>query len=1259
VTQAVDETQLTPLHGSVHPLAQKRYDRGPVNESAAAERILLLLNRPPDREAAFQQYLREEHTVGSPLYHHWLTPEAIGAQFGLADGDVQAVTGWLSGNGLTVSRVSKAKRFVEFSGTVGQVNAAFHTQVHQYLVDGVVHHANATELKIPQALAPAIAGVSPVNDFRATSQIQVQGTASWNAAQRKMQAGFTEGPSLYAVAPADFATQYDLNPLYTAGVNGSGVTIGIINESNIDLSEAAAFRSVFGLPANPVQVIIDGSDPGWNDADVEAYLDVETSGAVAPSATVNLYISAGSAYQDPVVVSALRAVEDNQADILSVSFGEGENYEEASGNQFWNALWEQAAAQGQTVLVASGDEGQSQDTYFLFVGVNGLASTPWDIAVGGTDFYYSDYATGGASSANDWNATNDPTTKGSLKAPITEQVWNDPFGLDTIPGLPRGEIYAGGGGASNCVTTDTNGQCTGGYPKPSWQTGPGVPQDGVRDLPDVSLFASNGANFSAYAVCGQEGQCIPDGSGSFAVDLVGGTSASAPSMAGVMALVDQKYGRQGQADVTLYPLAQQKAAAFQDITLGGNWDLCEEGAPDCDLGVDGLGQYTGESTVYSAGPGYDQASGLGTVDATSLVNNWGSITFQGTTTSLDISPASVVHGHAVTVDAKVTASAGSGTPAGAVTLLTNSTMPNNASQTAIPLVAGSGDASLNYLPGGTYQVTARYGGDGTYAASSSSAQTLTVSPEKSTLNFSVAPADGISLTDLPYGYAVSLDAQPVGVNAATGQTDGNATGSVTFTLDGAQVTVPLNAGGMAAWPTPMLSVGTHTASASYSGDNSFGASSAQAVTFTVLQGGATIFLNPSLPEGEPINAGTPLTVSLQLEPFITPSLAGQTAAPGMAPPTGTVTLLLDTYTSQWNTVYTETAKLVAPTGIYGDETSFATVTFPALPVGQYYFVPNYSGDTNYMPFACPNPAACSQGFYYFNVVAAAGTPAASTTILTVTPSNITAAQTATVTATVNAPAGAKVAPTGWISFFDNGTPMGGSYYMQQLVPATSGASASFSLTLGADSFYTNGMNQLSAIYSGDSNYQGSTSNTTSLSVAQWGADFTMTPQLTQINVVTGNTVNSGVNLASLWGFNGSVALSCTTSTSDFSCSINPQSATVNGTATASLNVVAVNPNAATATTAKNSSALRGIAGAALAFAFVLMLPLRRGKWRTTAGLLLVAVALFTSGCGSNSSSGPPPPPSNGTTPGTYSILVTGTTGAIVHTMKMMVVVTSK
>lgn len=1278
VTQSINQSHLTTLHGSMHPLARAGKDLGPVDESAPAERLLIILNRPPEREAAFQQALKDMHTPGSPNYHHWLTPEQIGERFGAADTDIAAVSNWLNSTGLRVSHVSKSMRFVEFSGTVGQANAAFHTQIHEYMVNGNVHHANATEIKIPQALAGLVAGVSGLDDFRPKPLISVTGQAHYDAAARKIIPDYNlpsgSKPLLFGVVPADFATQYDLTPLFNANVTGAGKTIGIIDVSNIDLSQAAAYRRLFGLAANPVQVILDGGDPGPNSAQIETYLDVEVAGAAAPGATVNLYLSAGSTLQDPLQLAALRAVDDNQADVLSLSYGQGEAELGIVGNQFWNALWEQAAAQGQTVMVSAGDTGQIPDQNYLYLSslagpaVSGMASTPWNVAVGGTDFYYSDYATGAPSASTFWNVTNDPTTKGSLKAPLTEQVWNDPFGLDAIPnGMNYGEVYAGGGGASSCSAMTSTNTCIGGYTKPAWQTGPGVPADGVRDLPDVSLFASDGANYSGWVICSFEGACTPDSTGNFDVQIVGGTSASAPAMAGIMALINQKYGRQGQANTTLYALAQQKPAVLHDITLGGNWDLCYTSDANCPLPL--LFTDIAESKVYAAAPGYDQASGLGSVDATQMVNNWNSITFQPTSTSLQLTPANITHGSNVILTTSVTAVSGSGTPTGAVAILTNSTLPSSTGQTAISLSGGNGSATLNNLPGGSYDLTAQYSGDGQFAGSVSQPQTLTVSAEASVLNLTIPGLGGNNPYPLAYGVPVIFTAQPIGINAAKGSTDGSATGNVTFTLDGATAVSPLNVGGVASWETPALSVGIHSAGASYAGDSSFLASSAATQTFSVIQGSPYISINLSSGFGGIIYAGSSATVSVEMGPLFSAAFTGQSASLGLAAPTGTVTTKLVLENSDLigigcaadTTGYAQTATLASPLGLYAQTASVQAI-FSNLAAGDYMLCAQYSGDTNWQ----------ASGEIILNTISVSPptTPPAATTTtsLNITPASISDNETATLTATVTGAAGSTVAPTGYISFFDNSvsTPW---FWLNQLVPSLSGASATFTYSLPPDAFWSNGSNQITAVYSGDNRYLPSTSAAASVNVTQGGSDFIMQPQVPQLNVASGSTGSVSINMASLYSFNGTVALTCTPSSSQFSCSMSPASVALNGTATTTVNVTATIPSGSASMGHGSKRGKWFGAGATLALCLLFFVPTRRLKWNGIAFVMVLLAATFVTACGGSgggtrgggtggTGGGSTPPAPTTATPANsvYSVLVTGTANGIAHNVKIILLV---
>ncbi|MFZ3211952.1 MAG: protease pro-enzyme activation domain-containing protein [Terriglobales bacterium] len=361
----IDETTVVSTHGTVHPLAQAQYDVGPVADSFFISRMLLLLQRPAEREADLRAFLHDSQNRRSASYHRWITPQQFGERFGPADADIQVVTAWLQSYGLKVGRLTSSKTLIEFSGTAGQLRDAFHTDIHQYTINGETHYANADEVRIPKALAAVVRGVSPLHDFRAKPLVRSIGPATYFPSKNETRVQWTipnpnGSGNFYALAPEDFATQYDLLPLYQSSVNGTGQIIGIINESNIDVSLVNGFRQLFNLSANQPQVVIDGSDHGGSfPSNVEAFLDVEVSGAVAPEATINLYISDGGTLFDPLIFAALRALEDDQAGVLSVSFGSCEQSLGQNGNQIYASLWQQAAAQGQTVLVSAGDSGSA------------------------------------------------------------------------------------------------------------------------------------------------------------------------------------------------------------------------------------------------------------------------------------------------------------------------------------------------------------------------------------------------------------------------------------------------------------------------------------------------------------------------------------------------------------------------------------------------------------------------------------------------------------------------------------------------------------------------------------------------------------------------------------------------------------------------------------------------------------------------------------------------------------------------------------
>ena len=1258
ITQAIDETKLVKLSGNVHPLAQAKYDQGAVPDTFPAARTLLLLNRPPEREAALQQFLNDVHRRGSASYHQWLTPQEFGSEFGPADSDIQTIKNWLSSQGFSVAKVSQSKQFIEFSGTAGQLRTAFHTEIHQYNVEGATHYANASDISIPAALAPVVRGISPLNNFWAQPYYKVVGEALYSRSTKKTTPLLTipnpfgtSNPYAYPVAPEDFATEYDLSPLYAAGVNGGGQTIGIINASNIDLSLVNDYRQLFNLSNNTPQVVIDGNDPGdVIGDDTEAYLDVEVSGAVAPNATIDLYISNGSDLDDPVALAGVRAVEDNQASVLSVSFGNCEQYLGVDGNLFWNALWEQAAAQGQTVFVATGDTGP-ECNLFLGVSVSGLSSTPWNVGVGGTDFYYSDYATGGASATTLWNQTNDASL-GSLIAPLPEQVWNDPFGLDVISdGLARGEIYGGGGGASSCITLTGTSACFSGYAKPSWQTGPGVPPDGARDLPDVSLFASNGANLSAYPICAGEGECAPGSGDQALIYLVGGTSGSTPAMAGIMALVDQKYGRQGQANFTLYPLAQQKPASFHDITLGSNFSVCFQGSADCFVNASG----DDETSVYPATQNYDLASGLGSVDASALVNNWNSITFLPTATTLKLSSTKIKHGTPITVTTSVAPSSGSGTPTGSVAILTSSPLPSSQSQAYIPLSSASGSASINYFPGGYYNVSAYYQGDAIYGSSTSSPVALTVIPENSNISLLLlsggneVPIGGT----IQYNAPLELDIEPIGDSAPPGQSNGNATGTVKFTIDSTTATVPLNSVGVAAWMPPALGIGTHTASATYSGDASFNSSTASAVTFNVTKGVPWINdnINGYISSSGPVynvQPGGSLTITIQVGPTQGPEF-GVSAPLGTAAPTGTVTACLEPtpnlQVACTNPSYSQTATLTAPSGTKA-EYSTATVTLTNLAAGSYYPFYSYSGDANWQMEGLQDVVRIN--------VAAAPALAASSTVLGISPASISTTGLATITTTITGTGTSNTTPTGLIYFYNNGI-----FFTYAALPAAkTGTMSSVSFQASSSSFWNNGANQVTAIYQGDTNYLPSTSNVANITVAQGGGDFSLTPLSPQIAVQSGGSGTVSLSLTSLNNFNGSVNLTCMPSSSAISCGVSPSTVPLNGTASATLMINSSAQAAQRSSLPGSRIVWPGVAGGCL-IALLLLGAFPNRKRRLAMALnfgLFSALLLFADCGGGGGQTGqqqPPPPPQNGVA---YTVLVNATANGTIHNAKITVIV---
>jgi hypothetical protein len=892
ITQAIDETQLVRLRGDVHPLARPEFDQGAVSPDLPMQRMLLVLKRGVEQEFALAQLMVDQHNAASPNYHKWLTPEQFGAQFGPADADIQTVTAWLQSHGFQVAKVSKGKIAIEFSGTARQVLEAFHTGIHKFVVNGETHFASTSDPQIPAALTPVVHGLAPLNNFRAKPAHHVAGefTRSIGSTEVKsVRPEFNTSGGNFAIGPTDFATIYNVSPLWTAGTDGTGQTIAVIGTSNINLQDIQDFRTLFGLPtggaANTPIVVIDGADPGIiNDgSETEALLDVEWAGAVAKGAQIHLVIAADTDIASGFILAIFHVIENNSDPILSLSFGNCERNLGATGNNTFLGLWEQAAAQGITVTVASGDTGSAgcenqnavaPNPATTGLQVSGFASTPFNVAVGGTDF--NDAGT----QSTYFNATNDPATLASAKGYIPESAWNESctnafFGTNpeancnSTLAVNKAAVItvAGGGGPSHCFTL-TGTTCSGGYAKPAYQSfitfAQGMPNDSHRDIPDISLFASSGFNKSFYAVCEADKVSSPSCAKGQAFHFlgVGGTSASTPSFAGIMALVNQKNGRQGNANFALYKLAQlqfQAATAcnsvasplpsanctFNDVTTGTVAMPCTKGSMDCNTNVaaDTIGVLSG----YSTTAGYDLATGLGSVNVNNLVNNWSNAltAFTPTTTTLGLSPLTgITVGQNVTVNVTVTPNTGTAIPTGDVALVSTAATGTGVDGFTLDTSGKVVNGTTNQLTGGTYTITARYAGDGTFAPSVSAPVTVTVGKAASS-------AVGNVLISVGNGnFATFTSGQaPVTLFLKASINPGGAllpSGTVNFldTINGTSTTVasnvPVNSQSEA-FTIPGISTfgaGNHSIVANYSGDASFNPTTSTAVTFSITTPGS-------------------------------------------------------------------------------------------------------------------------------------------------------------------------------------------------------------------------------------------------------------------------------------------------------------------------------------------------------------------------------------------------------------------------------------
>jgi pseudomonalisin len=977
--RTINDADRVTLHGNTHPLARAEFDRGSANAATAMNNMVLSLAVRQDAQAQLQQLLADQQNPSSPNFHKWLTPLEFGMRFGPTDQDIADATSWLKSQGFRIEEVANGRMWINFSGDVQKVQRAFQTQIHQFSVDGEMHHANTTDPTIPRALSGLVNGVVSLNDFPKKP----------NSTGTQLPPDFTAGNGAHFISPADFALIYNVNPLYNGApaIDGTGQTIAIVGRSDINLADVQFFRSFFGLPSNDPVFINNGPDPGnlGGGEETEADLDVEWTGAVARNATIKLVISQSTLTTDGVDLSAQYIVDNNVAPIMTTSFGLCEAFLGTTGNGFWNNLWAQAAAEGITSFVAAGDSGAAgcdptSSTLGSLQAVNGLSSTPNNISVGGTLF--------NEGTGTFWSTTNNPADQSSVLSYIPEVAWNE-------SGATAGgsNLRSTGGGPSSI------------YPKPAYQAGPGVPADGLRDIPDVALTSG-----------GHDGYLIIQGHTASASGLgvVGGTSAASPSFAGLMALVVQQTGSlQGNANPVFYQLGQNQAAGgavvYHDITSGNN-------------SVPGV-------TGFSAGAGYDMTTGWGSVDANALVTSWAASSIPDF--GVVASPASqtVNQGSTTTYAVTVTAIAGYSN----VVSLSVSGLPAGATPTFTPAsVTGSGTSSLaistaSTTPAGSYALTIT-GTDGVLTHTAS--VTLVVNPVDFSLSATPAQqsipiggtANYTATVSAINGYAgtvsFSVSGLPAGATPAfspasvTGS--GSSSLSITTTVgttpagtyaltitgsDGvlthsASVTLVVNAADFSLTATPITQTVLNGATASYTATVAALNGYAGTVSFSVsgLPAGAT----PTFTPASVIGSGSS-SLSITTTAGTTPNGSFPltiTATDGVLTHSANVTLTVDNFFIS--------AAPASQTIIQGQPTSYSVSLTTAA---------GYAGTVTFSVAGLPasalgtfSPASLTgSGTSTFNITTSLSTPVG-TYPLTISASDGVSTQTASVTLVVNSAA---------------------------------------------------------------------------------------------------------------------------------------------------------------------------------------------------------------------------------------------------------------
>jgi len=821
----VDESRTERLAGHVPAWANAANDQGSVAPAKRMDNLHLVLARSPQVEAAFQQLLADQQNPGSPRYHQWLTPRQNAAEYGVAASDVAAVTGWLQSQGLSVDDVAAGGLFITFSGPAAVVERAFATSLHNFSHENGTRYAPTAEPAVPAALAGVIVGVAGLSEHVAhvnsRAAIPSEGEVA-RVAGGDPQPMYNSSSGGHYVSPGDFNAIYDVNATLNGGINGSGNRVANLIDSRIAAADITGFNSVFGMSvAQPNQILVPGNtDPGISSgSEGEAALDVQRILGTAPGTTVDLLVL-GSLSFNNIFTGLQYEVGTLNDPVVNMSFGACNAGNSTAESTAFDNYFKTGAAQGISFFVSSGDNaaagcdaGLSTIPAVQQLATNLICASSYATCVGGTQFAEGTGTYWGSNAAG----------RVSAAGYIPEGAWDEPTFVSS--GKTSFQASGTGGGITN-------------FAKPSWQTGAGVPADGVRDVPDVSFTASY---HDGYLICQVDigNDCS---AGTFKY-IIFGTSASSPALAGVAALLNQKMGaRQGNLNPLFYKLAATPSNnVFHDVTVASSGvSNCSTATPSlCNNSTPSATALTGGLAGYAVGEGYDLVTGLGSLDVTNFltVAAAANVTTVSTTLALAASVNPMTTAQTVTFTATLTPASTGGTPTGTVQFYSN----GNALGSAVTLGAGgtATTPALSFPVAGTYAITAVYSGDGTFVAATSPAVSLVVNPVGS---FTVTPAvaniavtAGATNTDGIAVASVNSFVGVVGLGCAVATVSGNAAGTCSL----APASATLSAAGTGASVLTVATTPGTSGTLNVTVTGTSGAASASAVVVVTVAAAAT------------------------------------------------------------------------------------------------------------------------------------------------------------------------------------------------------------------------------------------------------------------------------------------------------------------------------------------------------------------------------------------------------------------------------------